>query len=396
MSYVAPTINVSGFHMPTYNDVLTDLIEIKKAIYGSDIYLGIDSTDYQELSMFAAKIVDTLSAMELAYNSRSPVTAIGIGLDGVVKINGLVRQAATYSTVDLLVYGNSGAIITNGVAQDESGQLWNLPASITIPSIGYGTFTATSAISGAIQAIAGTVDKIYTPQAGWTSVTNVGAATVGVAAESDIELRARQAVSTELPSITPIDGIVGSVADVIGVTRYIGYDNDTNATNGDGVPAHSICIVVEGGDSTAIATAIANKKSVGVGTYGSISIVVYDLHGNPHTILFYRVSNITIKVAITIASLPGYSISVGLAIKQAIADYINGLPIGADVHCNSLIVAAGLFGTADGTKFTINSLTIGKTGMSPAYSSNDVVIAFNEAAVCSTGSSPDNIILTVV
>jgi hypothetical protein len=34
--------------------------------------------------------------------------------------------------------------------------------------------------------------------------------------------------------------------------------------------------------------------------------------------------------------------------------------------------------------------------MSPAYSSNDVVIAFNEAAVCSTGSSPDNIILTVV
>jgi hypothetical protein len=68
MSYVAPTINVSGFHMPTYNDVLTDLIEIKKAIYGSDIYLGIDSTDYQELSMFAAKIVDTLSAMELAYN----------------------------------------------------------------------------------------------------------------------------------------------------------------------------------------------------------------------------------------------------------------------------------------------------------------------------------------
>ena len=395
MTYIAPVIDVSGLHLPLYQDILDDLIALKKSIYGSDIYLGIDSTDYQELSIFALKMYDTLLAIQSAYNSRSPVTATGIALDTVVKINGLLRQAATYSTVDLLISGTAGTTIINGVATDEAGQNWLLPSPSVIPSIGYTTVTATAELPGAIQATAGTVDQINTPQAGWLAVTNVGAATSGVDAETDTQLRLRQSISTEIPAVTPLDGIVGAVADVLGVTRYIGYDNDTNSTNGDGVPAHTVCVVTEGGDSTAIATAIANKKAPGTGTYGTTSVVTYDLHGNAHTISFYRATSVTVKVAITIHSLPGYSVAVGLLVKEAIAAAINLLTIGADVHANTLIAVASLLGTANATTFTVTSLTIGRIGSSPAYSSNDVVIAFNEVAVCSTGSSPDNITLTV-
>ena len=392
--YIAPTIDVTGFHMPLYQDILDDLVALKQSIYGADIYLGADSTDYQELSIFALKMYDTLLAVQQAYNSRSPVTATGIALDTVVKINGLLRQAASYSTVDLLIVGVAGTTITNGMVQDTANQFWNLPASVVIAPIGYIIVTATAADSGAIQAIAGTVTTISTPQVGWTSVTNLAAASEGVDAETDTELRFRQALSTEIPSVTPLDGIVGAVASVAGITRYKGYDNDTNTTNSDGVPAHTICVVVEGGDSTEIATAIANKKAPGIGTYGTTSIVTYDLHGNAHTMNFYRAASITVNVHITIHALAGYSVSVGIKIKTAIAEYINSLIIGDDVHVNTLIAAASLWDTADAATFSITVLLIGKTGASPAYTANDIVIAFNEVAVCSTGSSPDNIWLS--
>ena len=98
MSYFAPYVDESGLHYPTYNDILEDLIEDMQTIYGSGIYLGSDSQDYQMLSKFAEKIYDTYQAMEIAYNAHSPVTAIGTGLDYIVAINGIKRKTGTNST----------------------------------------------------------------------------------------------------------------------------------------------------------------------------------------------------------------------------------------------------------------------------------------------------------
>ena len=39
MSYFAPYVDGSGLHMPTYQDILDDMIASMKKIYGSDIYL---------------------------------------------------------------------------------------------------------------------------------------------------------------------------------------------------------------------------------------------------------------------------------------------------------------------------------------------------------------------
>lgn len=57
MSYFEPyTSTRVGLHIPTYQDILTDMIEEMKKIYGQDIYLGNDSADYQFLSILALKI----------------------------------------------------------------------------------------------------------------------------------------------------------------------------------------------------------------------------------------------------------------------------------------------------------------------------------------------------
>lgn len=98
MAYFTPYVDASGLHTPTYQDILDDLKYKMKAIYGQDIYLENDSADYQMLSIFALKIADSYQAVHYAYNSRSPDTAIGAALDSIVKLNGIMRKSAGYST----------------------------------------------------------------------------------------------------------------------------------------------------------------------------------------------------------------------------------------------------------------------------------------------------------
>uniref|UniRef100_A0A6M3M4A9 Putative baseplate protein n=1 Tax=viral metagenome TaxID=1070528 RepID=A0A6M3M4A9_9ZZZZ len=394
MAYVAPSIGIAGLTIPIYADILEELIIQKKAIYGEDIYLGVDTTDYQELSVFALMMYDALQTAQYAYNSRSPITAVGSGLDQVVKINGISRQASSHSTVDVEITGTVGITINNGQVIDSNRRVWNLPATVTIPAGGTITVTATAEDSGAIQALADTITRIGSPQSGWATVNNPDAASVGSPVEQDSQLRARQQVSTAISAVSPLDTLVGTVAGVEGVSRTKGYENDTGAVDANGIPAHSICIVVEGGESAEIAEAIFLKKTLGTGTYGDVDEEVTDAGGNVHTIYFYRVSEVEISVRITIASLAGYSAIVGESIKEAIADYITALDIGEDVVHTKLIAAASLWGTSEGETFTITSLELGRNGDSPLLEEN-VDIDFNEAAVCSVGTSPEDVELVV-
>lgn len=91
MAYFAPYIDETGLHIPTYSDILDDQLQQAKNIFGQDLYLGTDSQDYQYISTFAVKMSDTLQAVQFAYDSHGPGSAIGTALDGLVKLNGIKR-----------------------------------------------------------------------------------------------------------------------------------------------------------------------------------------------------------------------------------------------------------------------------------------------------------------
>lgn len=340
--------------------------------------------------MFAASINDANATAIAIYRSFSPATAQGDALSSNVKINGIARKAASFSTADLVIVGQAGTTITNGIAKDANNNQWTLPATVTIPPEGEVTVTATCVSVGAIEADAGTINQIGTPTRGWQTVNNPADAAVGAPVESDAALRQRQTVSTALPSLTVLDGIVGAVSNIAGVTRLRAYENDTNATDSNGLPAHSISLVVEGGDADAIAAAIAEKKTPGSGTYGTTAIVVLDVYGRPITIRFFRPSDAAITVAISLKALTGYTTITGNAIKQAVADYINGVDIGGgtsgSVEWADAITAAN--GVGGGTTFKLTGLTLAGPGGAGAP---DVALAFNQVATC----SPDDVVLTV-
>lgn len=373
-------IDANGFHIPDYPTVLDYLKGEYRTIYGEDVYLEADSQDGQWIAVQALAIFDTMQVAADTYNSFSPTTAQRDALSRNVKINGIRRLVASYSQADLTIVGQAGTTILNGQVEDALGQKWNLPASVVIPVGGSIVVTATADEIGAVAASANTITKISTPTLGWQTVTNLLAATPGNPVEQDSALRKRQRKSTSLPSQTVLEGIEGSVAAIDGVTRVKAYENDDIVADADGIPAHSLAIVVEGGDAQTIGNTIATKKTPGSPTYGTTSVTALDRYNMPNTIKFFRPTSAQVGVEVTIKALPGYTTGFADLIKQAIADLINNLEIGEDVLINRLWGPALLPGNAAADTFDLTLIRIKKNA--GGFGTSNLVIAFNEVASC--------------
>ncbi|EEX9671258.1 hypothetical protein FIZ66_18465 [Escherichia coli] len=388
---LSATVTAQGISAPDYQTILDTLTSYFRQIYGSDAYLEPDSKDGQMVALVALAVHDANNTAIEIYNSFSPTTAQAAALSSNVKINGITRKVATNSTADLLLTGTAGTTITNGSARDKNGIIWNFPASVAIGVDGTVLVTATCANSGSVAAMAGTITTINTPTRGWVSVTNPAAATVGTPAETDAELRIRQSQSVALPSITPFEALDGAVSNVTGVTRHKLYENDTGSEDGNGLPPHSVAVIVDGGDVTDIAQAIRGNKGQGTATHGTTSVTVPDKYGNPHVIKFSRSSDVPVYARIKLKVFTGYTSQIGQQIQQAISDYINSLMIGDSVLLSRIYSPANLGVVSGGNAryYDIQELTIGK---SPgALSSSNIDIRYNESASC----TPENIVITV-
>lgn len=393
MSYSPPAVSSAGLSVPTYTDILNYLIEQAQQIYGPGEYLGNDSALYQLLSVIALMEADAMQAAILSYNNRSPVSAIGAGLDGLLKLNGLARKSASYSTCAVALTGTPGAVIQNGIVGDVNGSKWDLPAELTIPGGGTLNVTAICEKVGAINANVGELSIIQTPTAGWISVTNAAAATPGQPVETDSQARARQAISTELPSISMLAGTIAAIAATPGVSRYSILENPTGSADSNGNPAHSITCVVEGGLDADIAMAIYQNRSIGCYTNGTTTVNVTDPN-NANIIMPMRFSRpVVVPIYVTLGAHPGagYTSATTDAIKAAIAAYLNSLQIGQQVAISALnYVAMSVAGNIASPSFAIESLTAG-TAPAPVGTS-DIAIAFDHVSSGSIANVTINLV----
>ena len=341
MTYFKPYVDSSGLHIPTYNDILEDMIAAMKQIYGDDIYLDNSSPDYQLLSIFALKQSDTLQAMAYAYNARSPETAIGTSLDSVVKLNGIKRKAASQSTSQVKITGTPFTQIVDGAVRDRAGLTWDLPSSVIIDSSGTTYTVATCRTAGAVSALAGDISQIETPTYGWVSVTNEVAAVLGNAQETDAQLRERQTISTANPSQTMLDGTKGAISALKNVSRYAVYENDTNVSsvtddNPYGLPAHSVTCVVEGGTDEDVAEAIFLHKGIGCYTNGDVAVEYTDQNDYINRVRFFRPVYKDIFVKVVIKKYTGYISTMTVKVREAVYNYLAALTIGSDVSASVL------------------------------------------------------------
>jgi uncharacterized phage protein gp47/JayE len=373
-------IDSTGYNYSDYPSFLLYLQTQYENIYGIDVYLGDDSQDGQFLAVLAQALYDVASLGAATYNSFAPPTAQGIGLSRLVKLNGLERLIPTSSTVDLVIVGTNGTVLTNAVAVDSLQQQWNIPT--TIPGSGTITVTATAAAPGAVAALPNTITGIFTPTNGWQSVNNPAAATEGNPVESDGALRIRQAESTAISAQTVFDATIANVSNVVGVTEVVGYENATGSTDGNGLPPHSIALVVEGGDATAIAQAIQVKKTPGTQTDGTTSVTLTDSNGMPITINFYVPTSATISAEVTVVTGTGWNSGTIALIQAAMASAISAYAIGSTIILTQLYASAYLYGTPQAGTFTVVSIELEKN--SGGFAASNITLDFNEIPICAS------------
>lgn len=375
------SVTENGIQAPSYAEILEYFQSQARNIFGQDVNIDADTQDGQLIAIFALALSDVNAQAIATYNQFNPNTAVGVGLDSAVKTNGITRHTATNSTVDLVLIGQAGTVITNGVATDDNENRWLLPDQVIIPVSGEITVTATAEEVGAIEASPNTITQIGTPTLGWQSVNNPTQATVGVAIETDAELRQRQSRSTELPSVSLWEGIIASLLNLEGVTRVSGVKNDEDATSDEGVPGHTIAMIVDGGDVDEIGKTIFLKKGEGVGTFGTTQTTYIDTYGFPNVIKFSRPTIVNAYVTLTITPSSTYISTVADEIKQRIADYINSLAIGESVNIARVLSSAVKDCTTGvDDRFDVTAIVMGEASGSQTAAS--IPIEWNEAATC--------------
>lgn len=327
-------LNEEGLSLKSLNEIKAELEAAFRAIYGNDINLEPDTPDGQAIAIFAQAGIDLREVLSTIYTSMDPNQARGVILDQRVALNGLKRRAGTFTVVPVTVTVDRSVTLTGmdsaadsieipaGVytIKDDAGTQFVLLASTTI-GVGAHVLNFRAVNLGAVEVTVGTITTPVTVIAGVVSVNNLGGASVqGVDEETDTQLRIRRERSLANNASGYLDSIEGNLLEVDGVIEVRVYENQTDTTDGDGIPPHSIWAIVEGGSDADIAAVLYAKKTAGAGFKGSVEVDVPRTFGRTYPVKFDRATDEDLYVEFSV-SLPGGFIDTD-ALKQQIVENI--------------------------------------------------------------------------
>ena len=198
------------------------------------------------------------------------------------------------------------------------------------------------------------------------------------AGETDAAVRARIRNALAGRGGNACDALLAAVKSAYGVRDARLYVNETEQTDANGIPPHSIAFVVRNGYSDAIAQAIFDKKPPGIASWGSTTGTAYDAAGEAHEVSFTRYADKMITVYPFITVLPGGDkTAIANAIMPALVDFINELGLGRDVNIPQLYGVAYASDAAIANTYVITDIQVSWPGASSIV--RDIVpCAWNE------------------
>jgi hypothetical protein len=363
-------LNEFGLQLATRSELVASLTESMQSIYGADVNLDSSSPDGQFLNILVQMFLDYEDLLMQVYNSFDPDNTIGTILDQRVGINGIQRQAGT-RTVTNITLDIYKALNLYGVDQfgedvytvsDAAGNQWQLINSITIPSAGIYALSFQSATPGRVYTIPNTINVPVSVVLGITSINNpTSYTTLGIDEESDYYLKIRRQKSVSLSSQGYLSGLIAALENISGITTVVVYENNTNSTDGDGTPSHSIWIIIGGTASdSSIANAIYKKRNAGCGMRGTHYYTIVQADGSSFTILWDVVTPETLFTKFTLTSIDGVTVPNVAGIQSGlVTSFTPGLyqrvnvnelaTLIQDIDPNSLVTSPGFCKTVGGT-----------------------------------------------
>lgn len=241
-------------------------------------------------------------------------------------------------------------------------------------------------IVGAYPQQAMSIDTISVPISGWDSIINPISATTGRLVETDEELRERFRNSKFYQSQNILEALLDALRNVDGVTDVVIYENDTDAVDVNGVPAHSFLPIILGGLPSDIGDTIWQNKPTGIPSVGDTTVQIADSQGFLHNISFKRPTEIPIYITVSISDAGGIAGDAEAQIRQKIEDYGD-----ANYFTGDDVIYSRFYTPINSVPgHMVNSLFIG-TAPSPVGTSN-ITIAFDAVATF----NPANITVNLV
>lgn len=190
-------LSSTGFTRKRLDEIIADTNAEFSSVFGDNLNVAPESPDGQIIGTTSGSQADLWEVAEAVYNQFNPSAATGAGLSNLVQINGIIRHAASASTVTVRLTGTNGTIVPLGsiVSTIDKSISFTTDILATIPVAGFIDVAATATSTGAIPAVTGTITVIDMPVTGWASVNNLADAVLGQDEETDSELRARRELS---------------------------------------------------------------------------------------------------------------------------------------------------------------------------------------------------------
>jgi len=158
---------------------------------------------------------------------------------------------------------------------------------------------------GPVAAIAGTLNQGTLPS-GVTIMINPTDAELGTNDETDEEYRIGLTSRLAALGAGTVPAIKAALLTVLGVNTVAVFENDTDLTNANGLPPHSIRALVQGGADQDIIDTLGVKKGAGTYTDGTVSGTYTDpTDGQTFTINFSRSTDIAIYVTVNVTIKDG-------------------------------------------------------------------------------------------
>lgn len=436
-------LTLTGINTPDVDTLRTLFTTALQQQFGASLPLGDDTALGFLTGITAEQIASAWDFAQASWSSLDPNAASGSGLDAVSILSGTFRIPASASFVTETLCGVNGTVVSAGaqfttlstgarfasaspavlstvsawVASTlyalgtrvtNSGQVYQVSVAGTSAGSGSGPVvtsgtttdgtvtwlwigTGTAAVdvvitcttTGATVAVSGDLTVIANPLSGLTTAFNILDATVGNAVQSDQDLRLLRTVELAATGTGTANAIRAALLQLSGVTFAYVFYNNTDVTDANGNPPHSVQALVVGGTTSDIVNSLYSQLAAGINSVGSSSGTLVDSMGVTQTINFTRPSstNIYLRVTLTydVTQYPGDA-----ATQAALATAGNTRSVGADVVASPLTAAiftgvAGIFDVSRVDMYTDVIGTPATWATSTAYvataGSRSVVIA---------------------
>jgi len=313
-------VTAAGYVADRLDAIKAKLDDGFRGIYGNDIDVAPDGPDGQMIGLLVQIRTDLEELGEDIYNQLDPDHAKGVWLEQRAAYAGLRRRLASYSYLrDVILSGRPGSIIPAGsLVADGNNIRWRSVSAVTLNADGSARADFRSEDLGAFDVPADTVLAIKTVVLGWQAATTLGAAEVGAEEEQDPQLRGRFFRSRSRPATASAEAIEAKIAELPDVRQVVCLENDTDVVDADGVPAHGINVVVDGGDDMAIATVIRQNKPGGTAMRGKVVVNVPAGTGTrpirfDHPEIVSAQAKVTVKRAVNFTAIDVDGIKAALA-----------------------------------------------------------------------------------